>query len=535
MTSHKIEAEKQEVERLVKALPEIYQPVFGYDEFSKNVSRDCKQRLNKILTTYHALSAHLNRPLKVLDLGCAQGFISLSLAKAGAEVLGVDFSKDNIALCSKLSELNLDLNAEFTFGRIEEVIATLKLEDFDIVLGLSVFHHLVHEHGVPEIQALIANLAQKVKVLILELALQEEPLYWGPSQPERPEELLDNCDFVYELAKCSTHLSHIERPLLIASNHYWVIGEHADRIKKVSNQSFSADWESTSDRKYFYSKNSILIKYGLQEEQGLINQNAFERTLSVYATPPSDFKTADFICSARNENSGWLAFKPFKGGLLYDWIKDDAPIDEMKIIFDVLSQLIALEKQGLYFNDLRTWNVFLSEEGTAYLIDYESITSTKEDVQSPMNVYVSFLVFVNDLINRNKICKPGLRLLNLNLISYPEPYSSWISSLLKLEMNKEITFSRIKNLLSEVALSKAQTHSKEKSSVLFSDYLFDVNQELLLNAAKWFEQFEKGEERLRTLTEKSDSLEIKVKELYDSHSWKVTAPLRWLSSKCKSV
>ncbi|MBS0880173.1 methyltransferase domain-containing protein, partial [Pantoea sp. JGM49] len=192
---------------LITALPEVYQTIFGHPEWDDNVSRNCNERLDVIYEVYTTLSNKLGRPLKVLDLGCAQGFFSLSLANKGATVKGIDFLDKNIDVCRKLAEENENLNVEFDTGRIEDVIDNIEPRNYDLVIGLSVFHHLVHEHGVEKVRNLLSKLADSVHALILELALKEEPLYWGPSLPEQPEELIESCKFYRIIAEYQTHLS----------------------------------------------------------------------------------------------------------------------------------------------------------------------------------------------------------------------------------------------------------------------------------------------------------------------------------------
>lgn len=68
---------------LVEALPEFYQPIFGHGEWDDKPLRNCKDRLPIIEKIYDDLSKKLGRPLRVLDLGCAQGFFSLNLAIRG--------------------------------------------------------------------------------------------------------------------------------------------------------------------------------------------------------------------------------------------------------------------------------------------------------------------------------------------------------------------------------------------------------------------------------------------------------------------
>lgn len=64
----------QSLPQLVFDLPEIYQAIYGHPEMSQSTSRACIDRLDKIAEVHDVLARQLGRPLRVLDMGCAQGF-----------------------------------------------------------------------------------------------------------------------------------------------------------------------------------------------------------------------------------------------------------------------------------------------------------------------------------------------------------------------------------------------------------------------------------------------------------------------------
>lgn len=73
----------EKVTAAVQAIPYLYQPIFGYQILGAKPIRNCEDRLADVKKIYDLLSAELGRPLRVLDLGCAQGFFSLNAAKWG--------------------------------------------------------------------------------------------------------------------------------------------------------------------------------------------------------------------------------------------------------------------------------------------------------------------------------------------------------------------------------------------------------------------------------------------------------------------
>ncbi|WP_411280678.1 glycosyltransferase [Gemmatimonas sp.] len=208
-----------DIAALVRALPEIYQSIYGHPEYAVSAARGCEDRLTYLVAIHDQLRAALGRPVRVLDLGCAQGYFSIALAKRGASVLGVDFASQNIDLCNALATEHPEADLRFVHGTVEEVIGTTSPDAVDMVLGLSVFHHLVHAHGVPAVRALLSFLGARVAVGVFEMAMATEPLYWGPSQPVDPRELLTGWLYMATSSHCTTHLSSVARPLIVAQGH----------------------------------------------------------------------------------------------------------------------------------------------------------------------------------------------------------------------------------------------------------------------------------------------------------------------------
>jgi SAM-dependent methyltransferase len=74
---------------------------------------------------------------KVIDLGCGTGRISKILSKRGAEVYGIDISKEMINIAKKE-----DLKSKYFVGDISNLPKILKKNKFDLALALLVFLYL---------------------------------------------------------------------------------------------------------------------------------------------------------------------------------------------------------------------------------------------------------------------------------------------------------------------------------------------------------------------------------------------------------
>ncbi|MBN9366916.1 MAG: methyltransferase domain-containing protein [Comamonadaceae bacterium] len=418
------------IEKLVSDLPEVYQPIYNHPELSGGASRPCLDRLKNIVDAYDALERLLGRPLNVLDLGCAQGYFSLALAQRGAKVHGVDYLDKNISLCQALAQENPQLRASFATGRVEEIIEQLSCGQYDLVLGLSVFHHIIYEKGTDAVKRFFERILYQGGILIVEMALREEPLYWASAQPEDPRALLDSIAFVHEVARHSTHLAPIQRPLFIASNQYWVLEGRAERFDSWSSDSHAlARGAHQGSRRYFFSAEYILKLYRFDHRFGDRNRDEFEREIIFLQHPPEGFEAANLILSGRENTNAWLAIQRLPGRLLLDLLREEIAFDKRAVVLAVLHQLALLEKSGLYHDDVRTWNVLVGEDGTTRLIDYGSISACAQDCVWPNNIFLSFLILVREVATGVVDEPEPLRTISISPYGLPQPYRAWAEGL----------------------------------------------------------------------------------------------------------
>ncbi|QQB49316.1 methyltransferase domain-containing protein [Delftia acidovorans] len=474
------------IESLVSQLPEIYQPIYGYPALSSKVSRPCFDRLEKISDIYIALRSLLGRQVRVLDLGCAQGFFSLKLAEWGAIVHGIDYLDKNIEVCQALAQENPELSATFEQGRIEEVIDRIESDQYDMVLGLSVFHHIVQEKGQSFVKNMIDKAAVHVGVLVVELALREEPLYWAAAQPENPRWLLESVAFVHEIARHETHLAAIPRPLFVASNRFWLLMDSAEEFSKWSEDPHHlAVGAHKKSRRYFWGQRYILKQLQFNHEFGERNKAEYLKEIRIKELLPNVSKLVKYGCS---EDEGWLISEKIPGRLLLDLIRDGAKFDNRSVILGVLSQLASLERDGFYHDDVRTWNVIVEKNGFAHLIDCGSISEKPEDCVWPRNIFFAFIIFVYE-VSKGIVEHPDpLRSMAISPYGLPEPYKTWIKSFWNRPM-AEWSFGKMHDSLNKMPLhgyreapletaeelwARAIEEAIEKQKV-FASYIRDKN------------------------------------------------------------
>ena len=433
---------------LVTALSELYQPVFGAEEFDASAGYDpARDRRAQLEPIVHALGEQLRRLVRILDLGCAQGYFSLSLAATGAHVRGVDREAENIALCRALAAEHPELDVSFVLGSVEDEIAELASGDFDVVLALNVFHHMCHEHGFAATRQMLRDLAGKVEVLLAETALRIEPLYWAESLPADPRELIADFGFVHCVAYFPNHLSDTVRPMFFASSRWWWLDATLHPFDTWTEQSheLAGDFHRGS-RRYFFGGDRLAKYFMFAGDAADRNRLELTREIEFLSAPPADLERLPVVHGrAVEEHCGWLVRELLPGKRLSELIASGESFDRQRVLTDVLDALVTLEAVGLYHGDMRIWNVIVAPDGRSSIIDFGEITATPACAW-PGNVFLSFLIFVHELFADRLPRILPMRTPSFAPEHFNEPQRSWIAAIWRIAP-ADWSFRRVRDLL----------------------------------------------------------------------------------------
>jgi SAM-dependent methyltransferase len=386
---------------LIDQLPEIYQPLYGMPQHLS--SRPASGlRMDLLLGAVDKVQVRVRRPLRVLDLGAAQGYTALLLAERGHHVTGLDNQQINVDVAVALAERFPTHDARFLLGDVAHAEAFVDLRSFDVVLGLSVLHHVAYRDGHDAATGLVRRLASAVPYAVFELALPTEPLYWAEALPHDPRVTIASYAFLRELGTVPTHLSDTRRPIFFASATDVLVDGVLQPIERWFTRSHDQANETTRDARRFYvlphSIAKLSARFGADVDSGVVEVLRDELRREAHVL--ESFEASGIEAPSLREfidapDETFLVRSSYPGTTLDQLVGylDDAARTE--ITSQLLATLAELETHGLYHNDLRLWNVVWDDDvRRAALIDHGAITSVPDDCVWPQDAHFSLLLFL---------------------------------------------------------------------------------------------------------------------------------------------
>jgi O-antigen chain-terminating methyltransferase len=223
----------------------------------------------------------------------------------------------------------------------------------------------------------------------------------------------------------------------VASNRYWILDDQAGQFDTWSSDPHALSNNThLGSRRYFFGTDTFLKHYRFNHPRGAHNKTEFEREKKFIQNPAPGFIVPASPIFYENSTEGWLVTERMPGRLLLDLLIEGEDIDHRMVLLAVLAQLSVLEAAGLYHNDIRTWNLLVTEDGTVHLIDYGSITSKAQDCVWPGNLFLAFFIFVREVATGVVDAPDPLRTVSISPFGLPQPYREWAMALWRLPLSE---------------------------------------------------------------------------------------------------
>lgn len=375
-----IQTSREELLQAYAALPETYQPAWGLEESGAQAKRACDDRLAVVIAAAAAFPS--GSALRVLDIGCAQGYFSLALKQAlqargrEAEVTGVDYLEDNIQFCARLAAHH-GLDARFIHDCFDEgFFERHAMPDFDVVLALNVLHHIRELGGAESAEAALTTIRAHSSALLCEVAQADEALDWIGDWHESDHALLHGYAFCRRLGSFPTHLTDVPRPLYACSNRLAYVDERWFAFDTTHDRAHAGVSTSfAGQRRFFIGADTVVKAYRGDGEYAAFNRaelGAEAQALAALDGEPARFPRV--LAQADDGDTLWLARGKLPGKLVSELIDEGVAFDRDAWLRALLGELAHLQERGYHHADIRAWNM-LWNNGALRLIDFGSMTT----------------------------------------------------------------------------------------------------------------------------------------------------------------
>jgi SAM-dependent methyltransferase len=357
--------------RELAAKVEPYQPAYGLPGLIEKPARDSLDRCRAIENHF---SGRL-RGKRLLDVGSSLGYVCYYFADRGMQTEGWEGNPSNTEVAQLIGELN-GLPSRIRTQQFDpDSVSTIAPGQFDVVTLLSVLHHVVYHQGLEQTQQLMRDLLRRVPVLVLELARKgEDPeLFWDAALPEDELDILalvrDEVDVV-SLGTFDTHLSDKARPLYVVARKETVtVNGRIYPVTRSSAEAYpgsAAVWDHDS-RRYLWGDDLFIKQYRVDDRHST-NARLITHEISALlgiqhlSSPP---RLIDYEVSG---DTATIVYARVGGELLGS--SGPLAVEQVEaIVRDLLQALQELHGEGVFHNDVRSWNVLWDGE-RARLIDF---------------------------------------------------------------------------------------------------------------------------------------------------------------------
>lgn len=380
LPQEQLDAQIRELALRIEQLQPGYQPVYGFtDAFPGKRVKHLDR--NVALVHEHLKDVRSKHQVRIVDVGCNSGYVTLRLAEAFPSVVGLEIAQHNLQLC-RLLAARAGSPAKFFSDNVLDMLESgdNDFENVDLVLLFNIVHQFIFAHGLERTQALLARLAGSVDTIIVELARREDYVRHGKDHllPEDPAEALAGCTGI-EI----TRLEDRPRPIYKLRRKTVRIGTVAIQPEKID---YSLNPDARVSRKYYSGGGRFLKLYRFNAEG---ERDMFEREVAALSKLQNNDRVPKFFGSAATAHVGAVLMSHVAGDRLVPRLYNAdrnkiTPAERLQLTRQYLEIASIVHESVGYQNDLQAHNLLVQPGGSLVLVDFEQAGS--EPINDPFGL-----------------------------------------------------------------------------------------------------------------------------------------------------